>query len=142
MIRQSPLMRARAKDLRRGPTNAEALLWELLADKGLGVRVRRQKVLENQIIVDFYVPRWKLVIEIDGSAHENEWAATRDRERDAWLDSLGFSVLRFTNDEIMRNVRSVYRRIISFQADKDIAASIAAPPDLAGTKGRHLKPPR
>ena len=76
-------------------------------DKGEGttslkIRVLRQRIIEN-FIVDFYISSHKLVIEIDGESHYEDWAQEYDEQRTDILEWLGLKVLRYTNHEVMNN---------------------------------------
>ena len=73
-----------AREMRKEPTRSEALLWRCLCGKQLGVRVRRQHVLWP-FICDFFVPAYKLVVEVDGAVHDGAEAWARDAWRDAEL---------------------------------------------------------
>ena len=95
--------------MRKDPTDAEAVLWEMLRAKKLeGMRFRRQHPVENYI-VDFICLEEKLIIEVDGSHHaENSYDAKRDER----LKALGFEVLRFWNDEILKNSDDMAQMIL------------------------------
>ena len=82
---------ARAAAFRAAPTTTEALLWEALRAEKLRVRFRRQVVL-GRYIADFFAPRAKLVVEVDGEVHAHRAAADARRDRD--LARMGYRVLR------------------------------------------------
>jgi very-short-patch-repair endonuclease len=87
----------RAKRLRRISTPSEDAIWELLRDrKLLGLKFRRQVPI-GPYVADFYCYELRLVLEIDGSIHEEDSQIAHDRNRDANLEALGFRLLRFTN---------------------------------------------
>jgi very-short-patch-repair endonuclease len=94
--------------MRRSPTRAELLLWQRLRRGQLGVRFRTQAVI-GQFIADFYCPARSLVIEIDGSAHDNR--GDIDEERDRMLGSLGMRILHVRNDDVFENLDAVLARI-------------------------------
>jgi very-short-patch-repair endonuclease len=98
-----------AKANRHAPTFAESLLWQALrrGSQG-GVRFRRQHAI-GSYIVDFYCSSRHLVIEIDGSVHDMQKA--EDAERQAYIESLGFQVLRFKNEEVLSDLDGVLARI-------------------------------
>ena len=102
-------MTPNARSLRKNMTKEERHLWYDCL-KGLPVMVHRQKVI-GQYVVDFYVASAKLVIEVDGSQHFEETDAAADKERDAYLASLGLSVLRIPNNEINQNFAGVCEEI-------------------------------
>ena len=94
----------RTQIMRREPTPAERVLWKALRDKQLhGFKFRRQVPL-GPYIVDFYCPAARLVVEVDGVVHAD---SQTDPTRDEWLRGQGLCVLRFWNDEVLRNVDGV-----------------------------------
>jgi very-short-patch-repair endonuclease len=100
----------RAKEMRKNPTPAEAKLWEYL--RKFPVRFWRQKPIDH-FIVDFYCPKLKLVIEVDGNIHFTESAIAYDQERTKILEGYGLQVLRFTNDEVLDNFKGVCELILN-----------------------------
>jgi very-short-patch-repair endonuclease len=101
---------ARAKELRREMTPAEKILWkELRANKLNGLHFRRQQVVHGYF-ADFYCHKHQLIVEVDGDIHDLQWEY--DAERELYLVSLGFRVLRFKNDELMKNLKEVLRKIV------------------------------
>ena len=99
----------KAGELRKSPTPAEAKLWAALRRNQLdGIRFRRQHAI-GQYIVDFCSPRNHLVIELDGGGHPELKAY--DQHRTEYLESQGYRVLRFWNDEVIRDVDAVLRAI-------------------------------
>jgi very-short-patch-repair endonuclease len=99
-----------AKSLRKEMTGEEKHLWfDFLCS--LPVRVKRQKVI-GRYIVDFYIPKTKTVIEIDGIQHTAPEARTADAERDLYLQSLGICVLRYSNESVQKNFRGVVADIL------------------------------
>ncbi len=108
-----------AQNLRNNSTLAESVLWKHLRNKqAQGFRFRRQTVF-GKYIVDFYCPRLKLVIEIDGSSHNDKYEY--DRERDEYLQSLGLTVLHLDNSEILHHISAGLFAIDTFmQHQKNI----------------------
>ena len=103
------LLRSRARDLRRTPTDAERLLWQRLRFWQVdGCKFRRQQPL-GRYIVDFVCLQKRLIIELDGGQHAQQ--ADYDKERDGWLRDQGFVVLRFWNNDVLRNIDGVLERI-------------------------------
>jgi very-short-patch-repair endonuclease len=95
------------QSLRKNMPPAEVLLWSKLKDKRLkGYKFRRQYSIDN-FIVDFYCPKLKLAIEIDGDSHYVEGADINDRERQSIIESYGITFLRFTNKEIYENLEGI-----------------------------------
>ncbi|MBR1151730.1 endonuclease domain-containing protein [Bradyrhizobium sp. JYMT SZCCT0428] len=103
----SEVQRTRAKQLRRAMTRAETLLWRhLKADRLAGLAFRRQTPIGNYI-ADFVAHSCKLVVELDGESHNFEESIRHDARRDEWFSSRGYRVLRFTNDDVMKNLEGV-----------------------------------
>ena len=72
----------------------------------LPLTIHRQKVI-GHYIADFYIPEAKIVIELDGSQHFEPKHAEKDRERDAYMESFGILVLRYTNYYVNRDFSAV-----------------------------------
>src|SRR6185295_19519325 len=101
----------RAKRLRRKSTFAEEALWQRLRDrKFLGLKFRRQVPI-GPYVADFYCHERKLVLELDGGVHDEEQQKVHDENRDANLKALGFRIVRFTNDELLRNPDSFLEKV-------------------------------
>ena len=98
----------RAQSLRAQPTWTEAKLWERL--RQLPVRFRRQAPM-GRFVVDFVCHRANLVIEVDGGVHQLPDVAVRDLERDAWLNSQGYAVLRFSTKQVENDIDGIVRDI-------------------------------
>ncbi len=98
-----------ARRLRKQPTDAEKRLWYFLHKKQLdGLRFKRQEAIGNYV-ADFVCPALKLVVEVDGGQHGIE--VEKDAARTAWLESQGYSVTRFWNNEVMENIEGVLSSI-------------------------------
>ena len=97
------------KFLRQNQTGAERLLWHQLRRKRVGhLRFRRQYRL-GSYIVDFVCLWARLIVEVDGPHHDLTFE--NDQRRTRWLESQGFRVIRFSNDDVMGNLEGVVRRI-------------------------------
>ena len=98
-----------ANRLRKEMTKAEACLWKyvLRAGKMKGFQFRRQRPVLIYI-ADFMCKELMLVIEVDGSIHQLEEIIKNDIIRQKALEAAGFTVLRFTNDEVLENINAVY----------------------------------
>ena len=99
-----------ARNLRREMTKEERKLWFQFL-RNYPVRFYRQKVL-GKYIADFYCAKAKLVIELDGSQHYEDAGRGYDQNRDAYLQSLGLAVLRFSNLDIAKNFSGVCTEIL------------------------------
>jgi leucyl-tRNA synthetase len=89
-------------------TPAEKLLWQEVRAKKLGVRFRRQQVIAG-FIVDFYCHKVGLVVEVDGDIHDLQ--KDEDARREKVLRELGLKVVRFRNDEVVRELSAVVGKI-------------------------------
>ncbi len=98
----------RARELRREMTPAEKILWKELRANKLGVHFRRQQVIQG-FIVDFYCHKAALVVEVDGDIHDLQ--KEEDERREKVLSALGLRVVRFKNDEVVRNLMVVVTKI-------------------------------
>jgi primosomal protein N' (replication factor Y) len=99
----------RAKELRRAATDAEKKLWSLLGNRSLdGHKFRRQHPI-GPFIADFACVESLLIVEADGGQH-NE--STGDERRTAWLNSQGWKVVRFWNNDILNNGEGVCDEIL------------------------------
>lgn len=100
-----------ARELRKTQTSAEGLLWELLRNRNLlGFKFRRQHQI-GDYVADFYCREASLVIECDGSIHDEVEQWNHDQTREAWLIGQGIRVLRFSNERILNETKSVLDEI-------------------------------
>jgi very-short-patch-repair endonuclease len=99
----------KAGQLRKELTPAESKLWSRLRNDQLGVTFRRQHAIGN-FIPDFCSPKAKLIIELDGSQHLEQ--EEYDEERTKYLESQGYKVIRFWNNNVMNNIEGVILAII------------------------------
>ncbi len=93
-----------AREMRKEPTEAEDVLWQRLRGKQLGARFRRQHAIDR-FIVDFYAHEPHLIIEVDGPVHEKQ--KEYDAMRQSFLESLGYRVVRFTNEQVLHDIQGV-----------------------------------
>ena len=98
---------SRSRALRRNSTDAERKLWNVLRNRQLNGFKFRKQVEIDAYIVDFLCPALRLVIEVDGGQHTPE----RDARRTAFLESQGFRVIRFWNNDVLENLDGVWTRI-------------------------------
>ena len=122
----SKIQRARAKQLRREMTRAETLLWRhLKANRLAGLGFRRQSPMGNYI-EDFVSHVCKIVVEVDGESHDFEERIRHDEVRDQWFSSRGYRVLRFTNNDVMKNLEGVVLSILE-AAEPAVPLSLTLP---------------
>ena len=111
MLPYSRNLKQYSRQLRGNMTDAERHLWARIRMKQLkGYQFYRQKPI-GDYVVDFFCPKAKLAIEVDGSHHLVGEKIEYDRIRDEYLSSLGLRVLRFTNTEVLTHIEGVVESI-------------------------------
>lgn len=107
-------LKSKANFLRNNGTKGEACLWKyVLKNKGVGYSFRRQRPILNYI-VDFVSFDLMLIIEVDGITHTYEESAAKDRFRQRELELIGFSFLRFTDDEVLTAIDRVKAKVLDW----------------------------
>jgi very-short-patch-repair endonuclease len=128
-----PHNRKNARKMRKSMTDAELKLWnEIRAHRLMGLAFRRQMPIAGYI-VDFACPDKKLIIELDGSQHAEAEASELDATRTTKLEALGWTILRFWNDDILRDIDNVCQHIV-------IEAGLAGAEMLANEPAREAVP--
>ncbi|AZO72544.1 MAG: endonuclease domain-containing protein [Mesorhizobium sp.] len=113
----APAKRNFARAMHREPTEAEDRLWQELRGRRLdNIKVRRQ-VPMGRYVADFVCAEARLIVEIDGSQHAE---SRHDQERDAELKARGFRVLRFWNDDVLKELDAVCDTIIAYVRDESL----------------------
>jgi very-short-patch-repair endonuclease len=103
-----------ARRLRRETTPAESALWAALRDRRLGgLKFRRQHAVETMVL-DFFCPELRLVVEIDGGIHDEPEQVERDAERTERLAAHGYRVLRLRNEDVIADESIALDRILAF----------------------------
>lgn len=107
MLNYNPRLKPYARRLRGDMTDAEQLLWSRVRGKLIsGVQFYRQKPIGN-FIVDFYCPKARLVVEVDGAQHFEPEHRRRDAQRTACLARQGLQVLRFDDRQVLQGLDAV-----------------------------------
>ncbi|OGY47292.1 MAG: hypothetical protein A3J65_03100 [Candidatus Buchananbacteria bacterium RIFCSPHIGHO2_02_FULL_45_11b] len=107
---QNSIMELR-RTLRKDSTEAEKILWKYLRGSNFpGYRFRRQYSVDS-FILDFYCPRARLAIEIDGEYHNNDEVKEYDKARQEYIEDLGIRFIRFDNQEILNKINDVLSNI-------------------------------
>ena len=119
-----------ARNLRREMSPPEVLLWNQLRGSKLGFKVRRQHPI-GPYVADFYVREANLVIEVDGTAHDFGSRPARDIARNRYMEAGGYRVIRLLADDVMRELDSVVRMIVS-QVTNPLHHPSDGPPPRAG----------
>jgi len=92
-------------------THGERLVWSKIRRKQLkGYQFYRQRIIGNYI-VDFYCPKARLIIELDGGQHYGAEGIRKDLKRDDYLKNMGLRVLRFSDREVFENLTGVLEKI-------------------------------
>lgn len=102
-----------ARKNRKESTVAENALWQMLRNKNIGYKFRRQHLIDR-FIVDFVCFEKSVVVEVDGKYHESDEQMQADQQRTDILKSLGYEVLRFSNEEVIGNIEEVLQKIKSY----------------------------
>lgn len=111
IIPYNPKLKEFAMQLRNNSTKAEIILWQKLKGKQIyGYDFHRQKPIDNYII-DFYCYELSLGIEVDGYSHEFLEVHTKDTIKEARLNELGIEVLRFSDEQVLKDTENVLRAI-------------------------------
>ncbi|OHV86928.1 endonuclease domain-containing protein [Mesorhizobium sp. ORS 3428] len=124
--------RKNAKSMRRAMTDAELKLWnELRAHRLMGMSFRRQVPI-GPYIVDFACSGHRIIVEVDGSQHADAEHSQRDEARSAYLSASGWTILRFWNHDVIRDIDNICQHIV-------IAAGLAVP-EVPETATQELVP--
>jgi len=112
------------KRLRNNMPEAERVLWNHIRNKKLGgLRFRRQVGI-GEYIVDFYCPQLRIVLELDGDSHFTKEAVVYDNERNAYMESLGLHVIRYTNDRIKYDLERVIEELKQIISEPEPSPSL------------------
>ena len=113
-IYYSPKLKQLARNLRNNSTLSEVLFWKEVRSKNLlGYQFLRQKPIGN-FIVDFYCPKLKLAIEIDGDSHDNYKASQKDKMKENYLLKLGINLIRYDDHDIKSNIQGTIDHLIDW----------------------------
>lgn len=104
-------LKINAKNLRKNMTDQEKKIWSIIRNRQFyGYRFLRQRIIGNYI-VDFVCNLKKIIIEIDGGQHNENQNILYDNERTQYLESKGYKLVRFWNNEIDNNIEGVYLKL-------------------------------
>ena len=128
--RITPELQQAARRLRAEATSAEEMLWNALRARQLkGLRIRRQHPV-GQCILDFYCPRHKLGVELDGGVHTDR--AEEDAARTVHLNSFGYHVLRFANEQVVTDLPTVLEQIAACNTLSETPSETSNSPIIGG----------
>lgn len=136
----SPEMQRRmieiARQFRKEPTKSENILWQALRGKKLdGHKFRRQQPIGN-FIVDFYNAPYRLVVEVDGSVHDNQ--VELDQARQEILELIGLNVIRVNAEEVEKNLPAILQKIRSKISELKITRNESPSPHVGEGLGAAL----
>ncbi|MBZ0162960.1 MAG: DUF559 domain-containing protein [Notoacmeibacter sp.] len=113
-----PVNRRNARKMRGDMTDAELKLWnELRAHRLMKLGFRRQMPISGYI-ADFACPEFKLIVEVDGVRHADEAALSADRKRTDAIGELGWTVLRFWNEDVLKDIDGVCNHIVAWVEER------------------------
>ncbi len=112
-IFQNSILRDRRKELRKNATEAEKILRQFLKGSKLGGLKFTRQYSVGPYILDFYCPKVRLAIELDGEQHKNPEARIYDKDRDDYLRNANIQTIRFWNDEIISSPEGALKSILS-----------------------------
>jgi|GEM_PF-964824 len=121
-------LKALSRNLRSGGTKAEACIWKFVLRGGQmkGYQFKRQRPVLGYI-ADFICEELRLIIEIDGITHQGTEAALRDEKRTTDLAAAGFTVIRFTDQQVLREIKSVATAISDWIGEKEEELRLSSP---------------
>jgi very-short-patch-repair endonuclease len=132
----SDFKRKTAKNLRANTTAAEDILWRHLRRLELTGSHFRRQVPIGPYVADFACLKQRLIIEVDGSQHGNDIDRRRDEIRTHWLNSEGYRVMRFWNNEVMNETEAVMEAIYGATAVTPPRLPAAGDPPPQGEGGK------
>jgi len=104
-------LKSRRKELRNNSTYAEVFFWQQIKKGQLEGRKFRRQASINSYVIDFYCPEEKIAVELDGEVHFDEEIIKYDKEKTRYLESLGIRVIRFENQDVLKNTEYVLNTI-------------------------------
>jgi len=122
-----------AKSLRQQMTDAERLLWRHLRNRGLGGWKFRRQYPVGPFVVDFICLEKNIVIEVDGGQHAER--EELDLQRSAYLNKMGYKVLRFWNNEVLQETEAVLNSIFTILSDIGKNSPSPRPSPPSGERG-------
>lgn len=118
----------RRRYLRRASTRPEVAFWEYLrARKFQGLKFRRQYSIGN-FVLDFYCPKLRLGIELDGAGHDIPAQQQHDAFRTEWLGSMYIRIVRFRNEEVMCDIEGVLKKLKEITTSSNSSSLPPLPP--------------
>lgn len=114
---QNKIFKERRKELRNKSTETEKILWDYLKSSKLGGFKFIRQYSAGPYILDFYCPKIRLAIELDGNQHGEKDSILYDNDRTEYLESVNIKTIRFWNNELVKNpkivVDQIYKKVIN-----------------------------
>jgi leucyl-tRNA synthetase len=135
-----PFLKEAGREQRHAPTEAENKLWQRLRANKIGYKIRRQHAIDT-FIADFVCLFKQTVIEVDGKIHDNKDQKEFDEFRTKQLEDLGFTVIRYSNEDILSDIERVVKNIKDYLDNKVIDSElqngrdVSPPPNAEGRGG-------
>jgi len=115
------------RELRQKETSAEKIVWHILRNRQfLGLKFRRQHQI-GLYIVDFYCDELKLILELDGSIHHTKVQKEKDKQREEYLRSEGFTILRLENYVVLHKPELIFQNIEKLLSPPSPSRSLSLP---------------
>ena len=111
--------------LRRNANTAEEILWQHLRRSSTGYKFRRQYSVGN-VVGDFCCESLKLIIELDGWTHDGEKTKIKDERKRKFLETKGYKVIRFTNEEIFGDIGVAWERLLKICEERAVELGVNA----------------
>ena len=123
----NPKLKQFAREMRKARNLPEVLFWKQVRNRQFkGLDFDRQKIIGNYI-ADFYCSQCNLVVEIDGSSHDNK--AEYDARRDRYLQSVGLTVMHIPVREVMNNLSGLMKKLADHSAFEKVMPHLTTPPN-------------
>ncbi len=110
LVYNQPYLKGVRRNLRKQEVSAERILWSKIRNRQQHYKFRRQFSIGNYIF-DFYCPKLKLGIEIDGATHSTKLEIKRDREKEKFINRFNIKIIRFLNTDIFDDIDSVLEEL-------------------------------
>lgn len=115
-----PELKQRRRKFRQDQTDAEKLLWSKIRNRQLnGLKFLRQYSVGDYVL-DFYCPKVRLAVELDGSQHIEDKSQIYDEQRTKFLEQKGIQVVRFWNNEVINNLNGVLEKVVEICAGEQV----------------------
>src|SRR5690348_3964464 len=112
MLYNNPVLKTRRQELRKDQTETERIVWNIIRNKKCKSYKFLRQYSVGPYILDFYCPKLRLAIEIDGGQHSEKLRKQYDAERTNYLVGNNITEIRFWNSDVVENLQGVYQKIL------------------------------